>query len=143
MVRNRKPKQKRKKLGNRVFGKGDRKNCRGNGNRGGCGNAGMCKHKGTWAVKYAPGYFGKHGFANPTHKDIPVANLYSINHDAMLGKLEKKGNQHYFEFKGKVLATGKVTMPLLIKAVSWSKRVEEKLKAMGGSIENFGEKAKA
>jgi len=142
MVQNRKQKQKRKKLGNRVFGKGDRKNCRGNGNRGGCGNAGICKHKGTWAAKYAPGYFGKHGFSNPTKRVVPVAHLYSINHDALLGKLQMKGKQHYFEFRGKILATGNVDHPLLIKALSWSKKVEEKLKSAGGAIEKFEEKAK-
>lgn len=138
MVSKRKEKQKRKKLGNKLFGKGDRKNCRGSGNRGGRGNAGMCKHKNSWAVKYAPGYFGKHGFVNPTRKNAPhVSHLYAINRLAVLGRLEKKDNKNYFEFKGKVLATGNVTVPLMIKAFSWSRRVEEKLKLAGGAIEKL------
>jgi large subunit ribosomal protein L15 len=141
MVSKRQDKQKRKKLGNKLFGKGDRKNCRGSGNRGGRGNAGRCKHKGTWTAKYAPGYFGKYGFANPNKKTMPVFHLFDLNHKAALGQLEKKGDKHYFEFKGKVLATGLVTMPLMIKAFAWSKRVEEKLKAAGGSIEKLESKA--
>jgi large subunit ribosomal protein L15 len=135
MVRKRADKQKRKRLGNRVFGKGDRKNCRGSGNRGGRGNAGMCKHKGTWAAVYAPGYYGKHGFVNPNSKTMPVSHLFEINRSALLGNIEKKGDAFHFEFKGKVLATGNVTQKLAIKAYKWSKRVEEKLKAAGGSIE--------
>jgi large subunit ribosomal protein L15 len=137
MVSRRADRQKRKKLGNKLFGKGDRKNARGSGNRGGRGNAGMCKHKGTWAAKYAPGYFGKHGFANPTRKEMPIVHLYEINQKAVLGSLEKKGDKHCFEFKGKVLATGAVTQPLTIKAYSWSKRVEDKLKLAGGTIEKL------
>ena len=134
MVSRRTRKQKSKRLGNRVFGKGDRKNCRGSGNRGGKGNAGMCKHKGTWAAVYAPGYFGKHGFVNPNGRSMPVSHLYEINRSALLGKIEKKGDAFHFEFRGKVLATGDVTMPLSIRALKWSRRVEEKLKAAGGSI---------
>ena len=55
MVSKRKRKQKGKYLGDRLFGKGDRKNARGSGNRGGRGAAGLCKHKYTWTAKYAPG----------------------------------------------------------------------------------------
>ena len=85
----------------------------------------------------AEGYFGKSvkGFVNPVKKPkLEVAHLYDINQRAVLGKLEKKADKFVFEFKGKILATGKVTVPLSIKALKWSKRVEEKLKASGGEI---------
>jgi len=137
MVSRRKPKQKRAFLGRRRFGKGDVKNSRGSGNKGGKGNAGRCKHKGTWVAVYAPGYFGKYGFANPNGTKIPVFHLFDINQKAVCGKLEKKEGKFQFEFKGKVLSTGSATVPLSIKAFSWSKRVEEKLKAAGGSIEKL------
>ena len=140
MVSRRKASQKSKFLGRRHFGAGDVKNRRGSGNRGGRGNAGRCKHKGTWAVKYAPGYFGKHGFSNPTRKTVPVCHLFEINQKAILGKLEKKDGRSYFEFSGKVLSTGKVTMPLFIRAVQWSKRTEEKLKAADGVISKLEDK---
>ena len=138
MVSRRKPKQKRAFLGRRRFGKGDIKNARGSGNKGGKGNAGRCKHKGTWVAVYAPGYFGKYGFANPNSgRKTPVFHLFDINQKAVCGKLEKKEGRFLFEFKGKVLATGSVTVPLSVRAISWSKRVEEKLKAAGGSIEKL------
>ena len=107
MVSKRKNKQKSKRLGNQVYGKGDRKNCRGSGNLGGRGNAGMCKHKGTWAAVYAPGYFGKHGFVNPNSKSMQSYPLFEIDRSALLGKIEKKDDSFYFEFKGKILANGR------------------------------------
>src|SRR5271157_2775126 len=143
MTARRKSKQKSGYLGRRRFGCGDVKNKRGSGNRGGRGNAGMCKHKSTWAVKYAPGYFGKLGFVNPTTKSIPVFHLYDINQQALTNRLQKKGGKFYFEFVGKILSTGRVTVPLHIKAISWSKNVEEKLKQAGGMIEKLGEQKPA
>lgn len=143
MAARRKSRQKSGYLGRRRFGSGDVKNKRGSGNRGGRGNAGRCKHKGTWVAKYAPGYFGKFGFVNPTEKDVPVSHLYDINQKALTNKLEKKAGKFYFEFEGKVLSTGRVTVPLHIRALSWSKNVEEKLKHAGGTIEKLGEKQAA
>jgi len=137
MVSRRKPKQKSGYLGRRHFGAGDVKNRRGSGNRGGRGNAGMCKHKGTWAAKYAPGYFGKHGFVNPTKRSVPVSHLYEINQKAVTGRLERREGRFYYEFEGKILATGMVSVPLMIRASSWSRKVEEKLKQSGGAIEKM------
>jgi large subunit ribosomal protein L15 len=96
--------------------------------------AGMGKHKRTYIAAYEPDYFGKHGFANPTRKKVSVIHLYAINREALLGKLEKKEGKFHRIFDGKVLSTGKVTLPLLIEATAWSKRVEEKLKHAGGEI---------
>ncbi len=139
MASTREPRRKRKFLGQRSRGRGNIKNRRGSGNRGGRGKAGRCKHKGTWVAKYAKGYYGKHGFANPNKKrDVPVMEVFRINRMAILGELEKQGDKFAFEFKGKVLATGKITVPLSIKAASWSKRTEEKVKAAGGEISALG-----
>ena len=137
MVSRRKPRQKSKYLGRRRFGGGDVKNNRGSGNRGGRGNAGRCKHKGTWIAVYAKNYFGKYGFVSPTTKDIPVAHLFDINQRALANKLEKKGDRYYFDFKGKILSTGVVNVPLLIRASCWSKRTEEKVKLAGGAMEKL------
>ena len=131
----RKESQKRGYLGHRTHGRGNCKNRRGSGNRGGRGNAGLCKHKGTWAAKYAPGYFGKVGFTRPSAKvSVKVAHLYDINQKALGNQLEKKGGKFHFDFDGKVLATGSVTVPLVIRAASWSKNVEKKLGEAGGEI---------
>ena len=79
-------------------------------------------------------HFGKFGFSNPTRKNVKVTHLYEINQKALLNKLEKKGDKYQFEFRGKILATGKVTVPLAIKAQAWSKNVEKKLSESGGEI---------
>jgi large subunit ribosomal protein L15 len=137
MVSRRKPRQKSKYLGRRRFGGGDVKNSRGSGNRGGRGNAGRCKHKGTWIAVYAKNYFGKFGFVSPTTKDVPVAHLFDINQRAISNKLEKKGDKFLFEFKGKILSTGVLSVPLAIKAFGWSKKTEEKVKLAGGTMEKL------
>lgn len=130
----RKSRQKKGYLGHRTHGRGNVKNRRGSGNRGGRGKAGMCKHKNSWTAKNAPDYFGKHGFTRPVRKIVKVTHLYDINQKALVGKLEKKGDKYHFDFKGKVLATGRVTVPLVVRATSWSKSVEKKLGDAGGQI---------
>ncbi len=137
----RKAKQKTGYLGHRTHGRGNVKNRRGSGNRGGRGMAGICKHKGT--SKIAVGYFGKVGFVRPV-RDAPlkVAHLYDINQKAVSNQLEKKGGKYHFDFEGKVLATGSVTVPLVIRASCWSKNVEKKLSEAGGQISKL-ESAKA
>jgi large subunit ribosomal protein L15 len=133
--------QKKEYLGHRSHGRGNCKNRRGSGNRGGRGMAGIDKHKWSWAMVNAPDYYGKHGFKRPTgqRKTIPVVHLFEINQQAVNNQLEKKGGKFHFEFKGKVLATGKVTQPLSIKADALSKNVEKKLGDSGGEISKLDE----
>ena len=134
----RKQRQKRGYLCHRSHGRGNVKNRRGSGNRGGRGLAGVDKHKWSWAMNIGPTYFGKHGFVRPNKPDeIDTINLYHINQQALLSKLSKKDGKFHFEFKGKVLATGDVSVPLHIQAYSWSKSVERKLKESGGEIKKL------
>ena len=133
----RKGKKHRKYLGSRSHGKGNIKTGRGNGSRGGVGKAGLGKHRKTWADVHEPHYYGRsaHGFVNPAKKPKEkIVHLYDLNQKALLGKLEKKGDKYVVKFKGKVLGTGMVTVPLSITADSWSKRTEEKVKAAGGEM---------
>lgn len=134
MTNTRKPKQKKKYLGQRSHGRGNVKNRRGGGCRGGRGMAGIDKHKWSYAMNTDKDYFSKCGFSNPNRKEVPVVHLYEINQQALLENLKKSGDKYVFEFNGKVLATGKVTVPLSIKAGSWSKNVEKKLSETGGDI---------
>ena len=132
----RKSKQKTKRLGTgRMFGRGNKKKGRGSGTKGGTGMAGTGKHKFTMVNTIVGGYFGKHGFIRhgPT-KIVKVSNLYDIENKALKGKLEKKGTKLYYEFKGKILGTGSITSAVAVKAYSWSKHAEEKIKAAGGEI---------
>ena len=139
----RQKKQKTAYLGHRTHGRGNVKNRRGSGNRGGRGAAGIDKHKWSWAMKYDKDYFGKFGFTRPNKTKVKVTHLFDINQKAVNNKLEKKENKYQFDFEGKVLATGKVTVALSIRAISWSKNVEEKLKSMGGDISKLDQKEAA
>jgi len=135
LMTKRKKGQKSEYLGHKSHGRGNCKNRRGSGNRGGRGMAGVCKHKSSWAANEAPNYFGKHGFVRANKaKAIKVAHLYEINQKAISNELEKKGGKYHFDFDGKILATGDVTVPLSIRASCWSKNVEKKLGEAGGEI---------
>ena len=135
-------KQKSSFLGHRSFGRGNVKNRRGSGNRGGRGKAGRHKHKFTWVTAYEPDYFGKYGFARQNKKTMPALNLYEIDRKAQLNKLEKKNGKFYFEFHGKVLGSGMLTFPITIKALAWSKNVLEKVKKVNGEILKLETKTK-
>ncbi len=135
----RKQRQKKSYLGHRTHGRGNVKNRRGSGNRGGRGMAGIDKHKWSWAAKNRTNkdkavYFYKCGFTRQNAREVDVVNLYELNQQAVLEKLEKKGGKYHLDFPGKILGTGAVTLPLVIRAHAWSKSVEKKLKEAGGEI---------
>lgn len=134
MVSRRKTVRKKKYRGLRFHGAGNVKNRRGSGNRGGRGNAGLHKHKFSWITKNDPDYFGKSGFTRPNATSSKVINLYDIDRKAITNQLEKKDGKYYFEFSGKVLATGSLSVPVKIKALAWSKNAEEKIKKVGAEI---------
>ena len=130
----RRSKKTRKLMGKRSHGRGDTKNRRGAGCRGGRGMAGVDKHKWSWAMNIDTKYFSKTGFTRPNRTSVNTVNLFYINQRALLNELKKEGDKYTFEFDGKVLATGSVTVPVSIKAMAWSKNVEKKLKEAGGEI---------
>ncbi len=133
----RKEKRVKSYRGHRTHGGGNIKNRRGSGNRGGVGNAGLNKHRKTWTVKFAPGYFGNSGFVNPTRTEVSTLNVFEIENMAKKGSLENKGGKLAFTFEGKILGAGDITVPVAVKASGWSKKAEDKIKQAGGSIEKI------
>lgn len=134
-------KRNRKFNGTRNHGKGNAKNRRGKGGKGGWGRAGMHKHRFTYVTAYEPDFFGVHGFASVRSKKVATVNLYQIEQLALGGKLEKRGGKSCFEFEGKVLGTGSITVPVTVKAGAFSGGAAAKIKKAGGSIEQLGAKA--
>ncbi len=129
----------RKKRGTRTCGGGSHKKRRGKGNRGGSGKAGGCKHKWSWTLKYAPNHFGRRGFKIPkaVKKEYEIINVGEIEEN--LKKFLKNGIAN--EKKGKiivnlsgykVLGEGKITKPLIIKALAFSSSALEKIRNAGG-----------
>ena len=108
---------------------GHKKKRRGAGNRGGRGNAGLSKHKYTWIVKYDPKYFSKPSM-KPKKNKAPVLNLSQIE-NIMIKESKKELDLSNY----KILGSGTITKPITVKALSFSKKALEKIKAVGGKAE--------
>lgn len=126
----------KKRLASRTWGAGNTKNRRGRGSRGGRGYAGSHKHRWTWILKYEPDHFGRAGFVNRNaSEELETINVSDINSRALGGKLQKEGSMLAVDFKGKVLGAGSLTMPVLVRAQSFSESAKQKIEKAGGKAE--------
>lgn len=124
----RKKSRSRKYLGARSWGAGNIKNRRGAGSRGGTGKGGI-KHKFTRTIVYEKYRIGKTGFKQWGSAKLKEISLDSISE--MAHGLDS--NTKSIELKGyKVLSSGKLSMPITIKADAFSKKAVEKIKGSGG-----------
>jgi len=114
------------------------------GSRGGFGAVGMHKHKWIWVLKYAPNWYGKHGFTQPASSRVNVigVNVGEIDEYArkllLQGLAVKEGDkivinvmEHGFN---KVLGGGKVTLPLKIITPSITEIARRKIEEAGGEV---------
>ena len=126
-------KRYRKFLGTRRWGGGNIKSRRGKGSRGGVGKGGA-KHKWSYTVKYARETIGKTGFKPWQRKTLEEIDLYSISTQAEASKEGKPT----IELKGyKVLSSGTLAKPAVIKATAFSKKAMEKIKGAGGEAVKY------
>ncbi|NOZ88779.1 MAG: 50S ribosomal protein L15 [Crenarchaeota archaeon] len=114
------------------------------GSRGGFGAAGMHKHMWTWVVKYAPTWFGKHGF-NPAQTlevepaEINVGEL-DEHVEAWLekGLASREGDVIVVDLArlgyNRLLGRGRVTHKLRVIVPKASEKAVEKIKAAGGEV---------
>ena len=114
-----------------THGKG-KKAGRGAGLRGGKGNAGLCKHKFTYMLKYMPNHYGRHGFKRPqsikkADKTINVGQLEEKFHGKKDIDLTKEG----FD---KLLGGGEINSSIKIKVKNASGKAIEKIKKKGGEV---------
>jgi large subunit ribosomal protein L15 len=131
-----------KMRGSRTVGGGCSKKRRGAGHRGGRGNAGSHKHHWTWIVKYDPDHFGKYGFKRPQkaiNKVNPVNLSYLDEKSEQLldkGLASKENDKIVIDITelgyNKVLGSGKLTKPLVIKSPEFSGLAEKKIQEAGG-----------
>ena len=119
-------KKSTKMRGSKTHGYGAKKKHRGKGNKGGFGYAGSHKHKWSHIVKYEPDHFGKKRLTGLYRKEKTI-NLF---------ELEKMGEQVNLDKMGytKLLGTGKITHKVDVVVRKWTKRAEEKIKELGGSV---------
>ncbi|MEB3759019.1 MAG: 50S ribosomal protein L15 [Desulfurococcales archaeon] len=117
---------------------------RGPGSHGGHGAAGMHKHRWMWVIKYAPTWFGKHGFNKPFIRDykVEVVNVGELDENAELlvkqGLAEKENDAYKIDITRlgaqKLAGRGKVTRKLVVIAPKATSNAIEKIEAAGGKV---------
>jgi large subunit ribosomal protein L15 len=129
----------RKKRGSRTQGYGRVGQHRCTGSKG-MRKVGRHKHLWSYVIRYEPDYFGKKGFTSPKslRKKENVINVGKLEEIAEKVSTEKEKGKSFIDLKSmgytKLLGTGKVTKPLLVKVASCSKSATEKIKEVGGQI---------
>ena len=134
----------RRQRGSRTHGWGQVGQHRARGGRGGTGKAGLDKHKWTYVVKHDPTYWIKKGFVSvkTLNKKVNVINIGKLDDLAdkleSEKKLEKKENKIFVDLESlgydKLLGTGEVIKPMLVKVASYSESASMKLEEAGGEI---------
>jgi large subunit ribosomal protein L15 len=134
----------RKRRGSRTHGYGRVGQHRGGGKRGGHGKAGLNKHGWTYIVKYEPDYFGKKGFTSPRTigQKVSVINVGQLEElfdkMAVEEQLKKKEGKVLLDLKklgyDKLLGTGSITKPVLVKVEFHSATAAKKVQEAGGQI---------
>jgi len=100
---------------------------------------GRHKHKWSWVQRYEPDYFGSSGFSSPKALKVKTntVNIGRLDRMAESATVEKGGKLLVdLESLGftKLLGSGKLTKPLVVKVLSCSKSAAEKVKEAGGQI---------
>ncbi len=132
----------RKQRGSRTHGWGQVTQHRKGGSRGGYGKTGGHKHRWTYTVKYTPDRYGKKGFNNPTRVAYNSINIGEL--DEAVGRLLDTGIAVKDE-EGiiidlskigidKLLGSGRVDTPLIIKVEFCSQQASRKIEEAGGKI---------
>ncbi len=148
MVVRRRKKSRKLRGRTRTMGYGRIGQHRKSGSKGGFGAAGMHKHMWTWVVKYAPTWFGKHGFNRPDQmmvepREINVGEL-DEKVDAWLkeGLARKEGERIVVNLTelgyNVLLGKGRVTKPLHVIVPRATEKAVEKIRSAGGEVTILG-----
>jgi large subunit ribosomal protein L15 len=129
----------RKKRGSRTQGYGRVGQHRKSGSKG-MRKAGRHKHGWSYVVRYEPDYFGKKGFTSPKslRRKENTINLGKLDEIAEKIAIKKEEGKIFVDLEKhgytKLLGTGKVTKPMIVKVSSFSKLAAEKIKEVGGKV---------
>lgn len=144
MVVRRRRKSRKLRGRTRTMGWGRVGQHRKSGSRGGFGAVGFHKHKWVWARKYAPLWYGKHGFTPPKHskKIVRAVNLEELR--AIVSRLRGENKLRVEEGRvvvnllelgfNKVLGKGEIDFPIKLIAPHVSERAREKIARAGGEV---------
>lgn len=131
----------RRQRGSRLYGWGTIGQHRKSGMRGGFGNAGLHKHKWSYAMKYEKDHYGKCGFVRPdaVMQEVAAINVGSIP-SLIQGKIltqDEKGRAVLVLSEygySKVLGSGKIDFPIVVKAASATELAKKKISEAGGEV---------
>jgi large subunit ribosomal protein L15 len=129
----------RKKRGSRTQGYGRVAQHRKNASK---GNRKVGRHKHLWSyvLRYEPDYFGKKGFVSPKSLRLKdnIINVKELDELAEKFAREQEKGKPLLDLENlgftKLLGTGKIKKPLVIKVASFSSSAAEKIKGAGGEI---------
>lgn len=109
---------------------------------------GYDKHKWTWTVKYAPNWYGKHGFTRhpslvPAYRTINVGKLDEVIEELVekgLANVENGSYQVNLARLGfnKLTGGGRVTKRIIVRTLKATRRAVEKIESSGGKVELIG-----
>ncbi len=130
--------------GSRTCGWGRVAQHRRSGRKGGRGRVGYHKHKWSWAVKYAPDWYGRHGFTQPPNL---VAKWVTMNVGELDEKVEelvrqgvavKVGDEYHVDLLklgvNKLTGEGRVTRKLVVKTIAATKKAVAKIEQANGRV---------
>jgi len=130
----------RKLRGSRTHGWGRVGQHRKSGGRGGFGHAGMHKHKWSYTVKYAKNHFGKKGFTRP-RSTVNIKNVINVGDiESLMLNVETKfvDNKIFIDLESlgydKLLGSGQITRPVIIKVKEATEKAREKVIKSGGKV---------
>lgn len=131
--------KKRKYLGNRSYGRGNTKNGRGKGTRGGVGRAGYHKHKWLKTIKEGLHKSRRHGFVNRNSESVLMTEITiaQLQRNVDKGLYAKSADGKYevtLPVRAKVLSQGKLSAALKISAGAFSAAAKEKITKAGGQV---------
>ena len=145
MVVRRRRKSRKLRGRTRTMGWGRIGQHRKSGSKGGVGAAGMHKHMWTWVIKYAPTWFGKHGFNPPRIRAGYRPRTMNVGDVAELAvKLKLSGEAKEEDGKivvdlasmgiHKLLGEGKITLPVKVIVPLASESAVKKITEAGGEV---------
>jgi large subunit ribosomal protein L15 len=129
----------RKKRGSRTCGYGRVGQHRKSGSKG-YRRAGRHKHLWTYVVKYEPDYFGKKGFTSPQslRRTVKAINVGELEENIEKFQPKEEEGKIFVDLGNfgitKLLGSGRVTKPLVIKVASCSRTAAEKVQEAGGQV---------
>ncbi len=150
MVVRRRSKTRKLRGRTRTMGWGRIGQHRKSGSKGGKGAAGLGKHGWTWTIKYAPTWYGKHGFNPPRirvgykPKTINLSELYEMVEKLRIrGALAYEGDVPVIDLAAlgyhKLLGEGKAKGPVKVIVPKASESAIRKIEEAGGKVQTLAQ----